>query len=495
MARMWRCRSAALCVYFLLLAWPVMAQPAVSMSATLQDLLLERAGEVQRPLDQQVLSFYLERNFAPAWRDETDILVARQALARAAEQGLRPLDYAVYGEPGTPEFDLAMTTAVLRYASDVRTGRLRPTIYKDARLPEQNFDFVPALVRALNRHNLASLLDSLPPSRIEYRQLIGALAAYRAIAATGGWPAVKNEQTLDARLRIEDPLLAAEPLPSAEAVKAALTRYQERNGLVADGKLGADTLRELNVPVTVRIRQIIANLERWRWMPAELERRRIEVNVPDQSLNLMDGDDIALHSKVIIGKKTTPTPILRTAALSVIANPPWEIPDDIASRQFLPRLKKDANYLASGNLSLMDAPADAAIDWRKVSAGHLPYQLRQAPGPGNALGRMMLDMPNPFDVYIHDTPGKALFQKPVREFSNGCIRTEQIERLAQLILGDEGGLDEAIASGQTQTLPLGHALPVYLLYWTAIPGEDGTVGFRPDRYGRDSLLLAKLAGT
>jgi len=462
------------------------------MSGSLQEMLLERAGEVQRPLDQQILSFYLERNFRPAWMDEGDIVAARQVLARAAEQGLRPIDYAVYGEPGSPEFDLAMTAAVFRYANDVRIGRLRPTIYKDARLPAQSFDFTPVFVRALQRHRLGAMLDSLPPARMEYQQLTGALAYYRAIAAHGGWPLVQNEQALANRLMIEDPVLATSPSPSPEEVQAALMRYQERNGLAVDGKLGAETVRELNVPVTVRIRQIIANLERWRWMPPELERRRVEVNVPDQSLNLMEGDDIALHSKVIIGKKATPTPILRTAALSVIANPPWEIPDDIAARQFLPRLKKDANYLASGNLSLMDAPADATVDWRKVSAGHLPYQLRQAPGPDNALGRMMLDMPNPFDVYIHDTPSKALFGKSVREFSNGCIRTEQIERLAQLILGDEAVLDDAIASGQTQTLPLARAVPIYLLYWTAIPGENGTVGFRPDRYGRDSLLLAKL---
>ena len=476
----------------LLLAGSVTAQPAVSMSGTLQEMLLERAGDVQRPLDQQILSFYLERNFRPAWMEESDIVAARKVLARAADQGLRPLDYAVYGEPGSPEFDLAMTTAVFRYANDVRIGRLRPSVYKDARLPAQSFDFAPVFVRALERHRLGFMLDSLPPTRLEYQQLTGALAYYRAIAARGGWPLVQNEQALTNRLMIEDPVLATTPSPSPEEVQAALTRYQDRNGLAVDGKLGADTLRELNVPVTVRIRQIIANLERWRWMPPELERRRVEVNVPDQSLNLMDGDDVALHSKVIIGKKKTPTPILRTAVLSVIANPPWEIPDDIASRQFLPRLKKDANYLANGNLSLMDAPADASVDWRKVSPGHLPYQLRQAPGPDNALGRMMLDMPNPFDVYIHDTPSKALFGKPVREFSNGCIRTEQIERLAQLILGDTATLDDALASGQTQTLPLGRALPVYLLYWTAIPGENGTVGFRPDRYGRDSLLLAKL---
>jgi len=491
---MWRCRSAALCFSLLLLTGTSVAEPAIGVSDTLQDMLLARAGDVQSPLEQQVLSFYLNRNFNLAWVDPADIFLVRSTLAQAWEQGLRPLDYTVHGEPGTSQFDLALTTALIRYASDVRTGRLRPSIYKDATLPAQNFDFVPALARALARHRLVTLLDSLPPARPQYQRLVGALAFYRALASHGGWPLVTGEQQLGYRLMIEDPSLAGQVPSSPEDLQAALMRYQERNGLVPDGKLGADTLHELNVPVTMRIRQIIANMERWRWMPAEIERRRVEVNVPDQSLDLMDGDYIALHSKVIIGKKTTPTPIARTAAISVIANPAWDIPDDIAARQFLPQLKRDANYLAKRNMSLIDAPPDAAVDWRKVSGGHLPYQLREPPGPDNALGRMMFDMPNPFDVYIHDTPGKALFQKPVREFSNGCIRTEQIDRLVRLALGDDAALDDALQSGETRTLPLPRPLPVYLLYWTAITGDDGSVGFRPDRYGRDSLLLARLDG-
>jgi murein L,D-transpeptidase YcbB/YkuD len=491
---MWRCRSAALCFSLLLLTGTSVAEPAVGVSDTLQDILLARAGDVQSPLEQQVLSFYLNRDFHAAWTDPADIFLVRSTLAQAWDQGLRPLDYAVRGEPGTSQFDLALTTALIRYASDVRTGRLRPSIYKDAMLPAQNFDFAPALARALARHRLVTLLDSLPPARSQYQRLVGALAFYRALASHGGWPAVTGEQQLGYRLMIEDPSLMGQVPSAPQDLQAALMRYQERNGLVPDGKLGADTLHELNVPVTMRIRQIIANMERWRWMPAEIERRRLEVNVPDQSLDLMDGDYIALHSKVIIGKKTTPTPIARTVAISVIANPAWDIPDDIAARQFLPQLKRDANYLAKRNMSLIDAPPDAAVDWRKVSGGHLPYQLREPPGPDNALGRMMFDMPNPFDVYIHDTPGKALFQKPMREFSNGCIRTEQIDRLVRLALGDDTALDDALQSGETRTLPLARALPVYLLYWTAITNEDGSVGFRPDRYGRDSLLLARLDG-
>lgn len=471
-----------------------MARIAAGPSDGLQDLLLGGAAQVQSPLQQEVLSFYLQRGFSFAWVDAAEIEVVRKLLARAADQGLRPLDYSAHGELGTAEFDMALTTALLRYARDIRFGRTRPAIYKDARLPAQNFDFALALNHALERGSLTSFLNALSPNQPQYQLLIAALNLYRATAARGGWPIVKTEEQLAARLSAEDPALASQPAPTQQDVRAALIRYQQRNGLTADGKLGADTLRELNIPVTVRIGQIMANLDRWRWMPAEVERWRVEVNVPDQSLNLMDGDNIVLHSRVIIGKKTTPTPLLRTAAVSVIANPPWDIPDDIAARQLLTHLKRDANYLAQRHLSLIGAPPDVAVDWRKVSGSHLPYQIRQPPGPDNALGRLMLDMPNPFDVYMHDTPNKALFRGAQREASNGCIRVELIERLAGLVLGDDDALDDALAGRETRTLALRQPLPVYLLYWTAIAQDDGTVGFRPDRYQRDKLLLARLNG-
>src|ERR1700743_38747 len=157
---MWRCRSAALCFSLLLLTGTSVAEPAVGVADTLQDLLLDRAGQVQSPLEQQVLSFYLNRDFSLAWTHPGDIFLTRSVIPTASEQGLHPLDYVAHGEPGTPQFDLALTTVLFRYASDVRTGRLRPTVYKDARLPSQNFDFAPALARALARHRLITLLDT-----------------------------------------------------------------------------------------------------------------------------------------------------------------------------------------------------------------------------------------------------------------------------------------------------------------------------------------------
>src|SRR5581483_1206270 len=284
---------------------------------------------------------------------------------------------------------------------------------------------------------------------------------------------------------------------SPEDVELALVRFQSRNGLNPDGQLGADTLKALNVPASLRVQQIAANMERRRWMPREMEARYAMVNVPDRSVEAVEDGSVVLQSRVIIGKKATPTPILKTRAIAVVANPPWDLPDNLAAG-LLPHLRKDPNYLAKRNMVLADGPADGAgVDWSKVNAHNIPFQIQQEPGSDNALGVLMLDMPNPFDVYMHDTPHKEYFQLADREKSNGCIRTEQIFPLASFALtGDpqEGAdqLQEAVQTGQTQRLPLAKSLPIYVVYWTAIPQDDGSVGFRPDRYDRDKVLIAKM---
>jgi murein L,D-transpeptidase YcbB/YkuD len=258
----------------------------------------------------------------------------------------------------------------------------------------------------------------------------------------------------------------------------------------------------LNVPAAQRIAQITANMERWRWMPRQLERRYVAVNVPDQSLAFIRDGRAVLTSRVIVGRRQTPTPILRTSIETIVANPPWNIPGDIAARTLLPELRKNPNYLRTRNMVVVNAPDNdpqgRQIDWRSVRAEAFPYQIQQSPGPNSALGVLMLDSPNDFDVYLHDTPGKNAFRQTAREISNGCVRVEQILALASLALTDnenEGSeiLDTAIASRETERLSLAEPLPVYMLYWTAVVDADGTVGFRPDRYGRDRPLIAALA--
>jgi murein L,D-transpeptidase YcbB/YkuD len=459
-------------------------------------------------LQARVAEFYHARDFSPAWSGGERAQARGEAvmgvLQRADEQGLRSSSYiaALKRWTGAPAagkaaaaYDVALTTALFRYALDVRIGRTLPrSVYSDVTLPVREFDVAGSLGSALRLFSLDSFLASLPPGHPGYQALVRTLAHYRVIAAQGGWPTVSaSGANLSKRLAFDD---LENSQPSNSDTDEALRRFQQRNGLAEDGKLGPATLAALNVPVDTRIRQIIANMERWRWLPDRLEPRHITVNVPDQSLDFVDDGQSLLHSRVIIGRKTSRTPILRTEVVDVVANPAWNVPDDIAARSIVPHLRQDANYLSAHNMVLANAPLGTKVDWVRVKGPRLPYQIHQNPGPNNGLGVIMLDSPNPYFVYMHDTPKKALFEESSREISNGCVRVEQIQSLASLVLGhdpaDDSELQNAIALGRTEHLPPRHPVPVYMLYWTAVADADGAIGFRPDRYNRDSVLVNRM---
>jgi murein L,D-transpeptidase YcbB/YkuD len=481
-----------------------------------------RRSAVQAQEHADVLAFYRARDFRPAWTDTKALTLVRETLARADEQGLRSGDYAIPAGvlpapgPAGVRFEVALTEAVLRYSRDVRTGRFRPTdIYKDAGLPPRVFDAPGELNRALqNAASLQRYLADLPPVHPQYHQLADALARYRSIADEGGWVVVPGTtevrldraperlQALIARLRVEDPVLDGLAKPSQAEVREAVKRFQARHGLVADGRPGPETLAALNVPAAVRVEQIAANMERWRWLPRQFESRYITVNVPDQSVQFISDGTVALKSKAIVGRKTSATPLIRTEIQTIVVNPPWNIPGDIAARDLLPHLKKNANYLATKNMVVMDAPPSdphgRKINWKSIKPAEFPYAIRQLPGPTTALGALMLDSPNDFDVYLHDTPNKKLFDANMREISNGCVRVQDIFPLASLALtGDAddgmGMLNELRKKRETQRVPLDNPVPVYFLYWTASVDDEGAVAFRPDRYTRDPVLIAALA--
>jgi L,D-transpeptidase YcbB len=480
-------------------------------SPSLQDIVTAKNsdGADNASVPAQVKAFYESREYRLAWSGNDEAAQAAAAvklvLEHADRQGLRSKDYTTglarwNAAPESPqdaaEYDVALTEALLRYAHDVRDGRVDPHhVYKDVVLPSKEFDPAPALANALREGSLDAFLDDLPPRHPGYHWLAEALARYRAASAQGGWPSVsaKSELAMQGsdgkptalarRLAFEDPAFAEGVDVGDADVGEALKRFQQRNGLEDSGKLDSETVNALNVPVARRIQAIIVNMERWRWVPREFESRYILVNVPDQSLDFVENQTSKLHSKVVIGKKTSPTPILRTAVEGVIANPPWDIPDDIAAKKLLPHLRHDRHYLATHNMVFAGAPGD--------------YHLEQNPGPGNVLGVLMLDSPNTFGVYMHDTSDKKLFLLSDREKSNGCVRVEKIMPLAALVLGhdpddNDGDIQQAIATGSTQRLELPGPVAVYMLYWTAMAGADGSVEFRPDIYGRDAALIAKL---
>ena len=477
------------------------ADDAIGPKATVQSAIKAFAAHRQSDDKSALEAFYATRDYRPAWTGSPEAsqraaqvqAMLKNAPAQGLDAGAYDLGATVMHDraassAGGALYDVALTDALLRYAHDVQFGRVRPAaVYRDIELPKRRGDDPAALARDLDNGTIESFITGLSPDHPEYRGLVRALAHYRDIAAASGWPSVFgtnvndpiNRKLLIKRLSAEDQVLAGTPNPSAADMQAAVKRYQGRNGLKPDGELGPATMAALNVPVSTRIEQIAANMERWRWMPASFESRYAIINIPDQTLDFVRDGNSVMKSRVMVGKKSTRSPILRTEAKSLVVNPPWNVPTDIAARQILPKLKTDPNYLAAHRMVVVNG------------------QYRQLPGPNSAMGTLMLDAPNRFDVYLHDTPGKSFFQNHDRELSNGCIRVQDMATLASFALTDSGSaglerLNDIIASRQTRRLMLDDPLPIYFVYWTAMADADGHVEFRPDRYDRDAPLIKAL---
>ena len=467
-----------------------------------------------------LIRFYETREFKLAWRGSpnaaADAEIAFAALSQAGAHGLNRAKYHLEtlsrsenGAGSAAVYDVLMTDAILKYMRDVRLGRIAPSAaYRDIALPAKNFDPVAALASALENGELRGMLADLPPSHPEYARLKAALAEYRKIAAGGEWAQLPDRRAtraagederfplLRARLMREDSSLT----PEGDIVEA-LRRYQSRNGLEPDGKLGPKTLAMLNVPAAERVTGIEANLDRWRWLPATLEPRYVTINAADATLQAIDRGGIVLASRVIVGAADKRTPIFRALAKDVTVNPPWNVPPSIARNEILPKLRRNPNYLVSQRMILLNGPPGdphgTTIDWKNVRAAGFAYRIQQLPGPESALGVLKLEMPNEFNVYLHDTPGKSAFARNERTLSHGCVRVQDIMPLASLSLSGDGGsaVEELLAligAGETKRLALNDPLPVYVLYWTAIADADGTVQFRKDVYGRDEELTAAL---
>jgi len=459
---------------------------------------------------------YEGRGFQPLWTGslaaQYDAQRVLEQIKHADEDGLHTEDYRtdalaglVAADRDNPDFELLLTDSVLRYAHDLRSGRVKPNdVDEDIALPAIGFDYAKALGDAAGSHGLTRYLADMAPKHPEYVGLRQALGRYRAIDVGGGWGTLPagtklsgpRAELLRARLAAEDNMVPAD----AGGLTDALKRYQQRNGLEADGVPGPKTLAALNVPASERVNQILANMERWRWMPRDFEARYVVVNVTDATLKFVDNGRTVLASKIVVGQPEWRTPILRTEAKAVTVNPVWHVPSSIATKEYLPKLQMDPHFLESEGLVIVGGPRDDPqgmnIDW--ASKTEFPYMIEQPPGPKNALGTLKFEMPNKFGVYLHDTPAKSAFNAEMRTLSHGCMRVQEIAPLVSLAYaGDPQSalteISQKIAAGETTKLNLDRPLPVYVLYWTAFV-DQGAMNFRSDVYGRDEALLAALKG-
>lgn len=421
----------------------------------------------------------------PAWTRSPDIAAA--LAAEAASHGLtlrQPSDAAAPGRD--------VLLAALRLARALARGAVLPTaVQRDWTIPVPTFDPAAALRRLGSSDDPLPWLRSLAPQHPAYQRLRQALKTYCALAQRGGWPAlppgpVLKPGAVDARVPLLRSRLAIEGDAAGTgggsafdaATEQALRRFQRRHGLVADGRLGRATLAALNVAARDRCREIAADLERWRWLPRAFPDQRIMVNAAAAELRLVADGKTALRLRTIVGLPKHPTPVLSARIVALLFNPPWDIPPSIAATEVRPHSRRDPRYLEREGI---------------VRRGD--GRLRQLPGPRNALGVVKFEMPNPLDVYLHDTPDKRLFDRAPRFFSHGCIRLEHPLELALLLLrGDRAAatIGEAIAAGETHRVPITPTVPIYVLYFTAIAEAGGGVAFYDDLYGRDAPLIDAL---
>jgi len=351
-------------------------------------------------------------------------------------------------------------------------------------------------------------LVPLPP-HLAQTPLGEALATYRALSEGGGWSSVPAGSSLrlgDAgeRVALLRRRLAREgylPARTNEgvatffdtALEAAVRDFQRQHGLEEDGVVGPMTLASLNVPAAARAAQIELNLTRLRALPARLGEQYVTVNIAAQYLQVVQDRTIPLVSRIIVGKPSTPTPVLSSRIAKVIFNPPWNVPKSIAVNEILPELRRNGRYLLEENMVIVDRPSDPhglALDWSSVPAAQFTTRLRQLPGANNALGRIKFEFPNPYSIYLHDTPTKRLFERARRTFSHGCIRLDHARDLAGFLLRDQGwgpaDIESAIANGQTREVSLQQPVPLWVLYLTAFVDLGGAVHFREDVYGFDA---------
>jgi len=481
-----------------------------------------------------LIPFYAQRNYQMAWLDangKPSPLVADllKALGEAEYEGLRSGDYgrnalqkleASHHQGGgdarqLAEFDLLLTDAYLIYASHLLSGRVAPRkIDPDWAIKPRSRDLAQVLNGALSGTGIAESLRDLSPKEKGYTQLREVLHRYQKAEQAGGWPVVsgalgpgaQGAAVRNLRLRLQ----ASGDLAEGDAGKApiydkalsdAVRRFQKRHGLGETGSVNGATLAALNVPAAQRIRQVALNMERWRWMPDQLGSRYILVNIPNFKMNVIENGKAVMEAKVVVGREERQTPTFTANMAYLVMSPKWYVPRSIAVKDKLPQLKRNPYALAKQNIHIYNSAGQqinpASVNWKAVGKDNFNYQFRQDAGPRNALGGIKFMFPNPYNVYLHDTPTRGLFSQSQRTFSSGCIRLSNPVELAEYLLKHDPkwsrqAIKAAASSGKQRVVNLPQEVPVYLLYWTVWVDDNGLANFRGDIYNRDKPMVRAL---
>jgi murein L,D-transpeptidase YcbB/YkuD len=455
-------------------------------------------------------AFYSKRIYAPIWITEGKVndraLAAIDYLARVDADGLNPADYVVpdvssMTDPASlAEGELKLSAAVVAYAHHAQVGRVHWTrvsgdIFYDMKASAS----ADVLANLAGANDVAAALAAYEPQAPGYLALKAKLAELRG---NPGGAALPGKITAGPALKVgmEDtrvPLVRQRLGVSGEGdvfdkpLSDAVKKFQQDNNLKAAGTLDAATVEALNGRHAVPVRSvdlILANMERWRWMPHDLGKTYVLVNIPDYMLFVHQNGRQVWSTRIVDGKPETPTPIISADMKSITINPTWNIPDTIAAKEYVPMMRQDPTILERMGLT---------VTYNQNGTIHIS----QPPGPQNALGQLRFNLPNKFLVYQHDSNEKYLFARPVRDTSHGCMRIENPVKYAEVLLSivrpREGYTEDRIRgmfSNQELEIRLPTFIPVHVTYQTAFVDKDGKLQTRDDIYGRDRALIAILKG-
>ncbi|WP_158625906.1 L,D-transpeptidase family protein [Arsenicitalea aurantiaca] len=503
----------------------VIAPPKSDLAGIIRTALAEDYNAAPRDTrawrEAQKLYFsYGERGFEPLWLTESPTgapvfsptAEAVVAAFRAADrQGLRPSDYltdAIATPPAGADadalaaFETAFSAAVVRYAQHLHGGRIDPTSvsgYFD--LQPRRIDAADVLSRISSGEDPETVFASVEPTHREYRQLKDALARYldgsmdRQVTIPEG-PLLRVGMS-DPRvpaLRERLSLPAASDTLYDQALSDAVLAFQESLGLQPDGVTGPATVAALNGGTATRKEDILANIERWRWAPGEFGDFHVQVNIPEFRLAIRSGDEVTYETRVVVGTPKNQTPVFSDMIRHLVVNPYWNVPTSIARDEIGPRLISNPGYLASQNMELLYGSQvinASSVNWSATSIN--TFRIRQRPGAGNALGQIKFLFPNKHDVYLHDTPSKALFSRSFRAYSHGCVRVQDPFAFADALMANEPRISGASLQGMfgpsERWVNPETRIPVHLTYFTLRVDEDGTIRSYGDVYGHNARLI------
>lgn len=522
--------------------------PEVSLSAAGEQKLRNivasgRLEDLQWPnfsdYGTSVKEFYDEATYRPGWsrggKPTPQALEMIALLENADEKGLDKIDYdgdrwqkrlkalqnaGADAEPDLVKFDSALTVSAMRYISDLHLGKVDPrTLHKDFDPERHKYDLGEFLrKKVVGASSVKESLARVEPPFAGYQRTTEALHKYQALAKEEKLdplpqlqkpvsPGQNYEavQKLIQRLQFLGDLPASVSMPegatiySRDIVEGAKS-FQKRHGLEAAGKLGPQTITELNRPMSDRVEQLRLMLERWRWLPHTFEQPPIVVNIPEFLLRAYDEQvKPKVLMPVVVGRAMrTQTPVLYEEMKYVVFWPYWNVPPSILRGELIPKIAKDPVYLQKNGYEVVTYSGQVVTDTEvsdevlaQLRAGKM--MVRQKPGPKNALGLIKFIFPNDQNVYLHSTPSPGLFAQSRRDFSHGCIRVADPAALAEWVLRNNPGwtkerIDAAFKAEKQQQVNLPSPIPVLIVYGTAVPKEDGKTYFFEDIYGYDRAL-------